>query len=242
MSIDPGGQYYEDDLLPISALQHLTFCERRAALIFVDCIWADNAATAEGLRLHEKVDDEQTTEVRGNVRIARGVWLRSLKLGLSGRADVVEFVKHSEETDGHGPPGMSLRGVDGTWIPFPVEYKRGRSRHEQGYEIQLCAQAVCLEEMLNTEVLCGAIYYGQSRRRVDVTFDPDLRARTQKAAIRLREVLREGCSPQYEPGPKCRACSLEDECKPSILVHSSASKYLVGVIATVEKEARCGDS
>jgi CRISPR-associated exonuclease Cas4 len=171
------GAYDEDDLLPISGLQHLIFCERRAALVFIDGVWADNLATAEGTQLHQKVDEEQKTEVRKNVRTARGVWLRSIHLGLAGRADVVEFVRAGEVVPGRGCSGVSLVGVEGAWIPFPVEYKRGRSRHEGGYEIQLCAQAMCLEEMLGASVPAGAIYYGQSRRRVDVAFDVGLRTR-----------------------------------------------------------------
>ncbi len=236
------GAHSEDDLLPISGLQHLVFCERRAVLVFVEGIWADNLATAEGTHLHQKVDGEQKTEVRKNVRTARGVWLQSLGLGLAGRADVVEFIRIEEVPPDSERRGTSLADAQGLWVPFPVEYKRGRSRHEEGYEIQLCAQAMCLEDMLGVQVPAGAIFYGQSRRRVDVTFDVDLRTRTRRASVRLREVIRDGSSPRFHPGPKCKACSLADECMPAILVHSSASKYLSGVIAADEKEAKCGDS
>ena len=210
-------------------------------LVFIDGICADNVATVEGAHLHQRADHEQKTEVRRNVRVARGVWLRSLRLGLYGRGDVIEFVQN-ESRSGGSPSGISLPGTSGTWTPFPVEYKRGRSRREEGYEVQLCAQGMCLEEMLGIQIRCGAVFYGQSRRRVDVMFDADLRARTERAGVRLREVLREGSSPRFEPGPKCRACSLVGECLPPILSHGSAKKYLAGVIAHVEKEARCGGS
>ena len=235
------GMESEEDLLPISGLQHLLFCERRASLVYIDGIWADNAATAEGTRLHERVDSEHKTEARRTTRTARGVWLRSFTLGLSGRADVVEFVRN-EETNGVVSQGIELGGVSGSWVPFPVEYKRGHCRHEEGYEIQLCAQAMCLEEMVHAAVPAGAIFYGLSRRRVDVTFDNDLRMRTRRASARLREVLRGGSEPRFEPGSKCRSCSLENECIPSILIHKSANKYLAGIIAAVEREARCDDS
>ena len=200
--------YIEDDLLPISALQHLLFCERRAALVHLEGLWDENLFTSEGHLLHDRADDSET-EVRGDLRIARGLRLRSLRLGLVGRADVVEFHRLTERDT-----GVQLEGVAGLWQPMPVEYKRGALRKEEGYEIQLCAQALCLEEMLNAGIPSGAIYWGKTRRRVDIAFDRKLRAGTEAAAARLHELLNGNATPQAVLGPKCERCSVLDLCLP----------------------------
>ena len=124
--------YSIDDLLPLSALQHIVFCERQCALIYTEQAWTENRLTVEGKIMHERVHDE-SRESRGDVRIDYGVSLRSLRLGLIGKADVVEF---------HRQP-------DGSWRPFPVEYKRGKPKADDCDKVQLCAQAICLEEMLS---------------------------------------------------------------------------------------------
>ena len=147
--------YSEDDLLPLSALQHLYFCERQCALIHVEQVWLENRFTAEGRIMHERVDTGKS-EMRGGVRTSFAVSLRSLRLGLVGKADVVEF--HRRQS----PDGRSA------WQPFPVEYKRGRPKKDNCDKIQLCAQALCLEEMLNLRIECGALFYGKTRRRQDV--------------------------------------------------------------------------
>jgi CRISPR-associated exonuclease Cas4 len=168
---DPGADFCEDDLLPLSALQHLMFCERQCALIHVEQVWADNRLTVEGTHLHRKADSGEA-ESRGDVRTTRGVPLRSLRLGLIGKADVVELHRmHS--------------GGKEKWLPFPVEYKRGKPKPDRSDEVQLCAQALCLEEMLGVEIATGALFYGTTRRREDVAFDHELRAETESAAARL---------------------------------------------------------
>ena len=151
--------YSEDELLPLSALQHLLFCERQCALIHIEQAWSENLFTAEGRIMHERVDSGGR-ESRGAVRLAYGLALHSFRLGLAGKADVVEFHR-----DGAG-----------NWQPFPVEHKRGRAKKENWDRVQLCAQAICLEEMLGTAVPAGALFYGKSRRRQDVVFDAELRA------------------------------------------------------------------
>jgi CRISPR-associated exonuclease Cas4 len=148
-------------------------------------------------------------ESRGNVRIARGLALRSLKLGLSGKTDVVEFHRVAEDE-----AGAEVPGARGRWRPFPVEYKRGIQRSELSFEVQLCAQALCLEEMLNVLVPAGALFYGLSRRRHDVAFDETLRAATADAARGLHELIAAGRTPAPEYGPKCKRCSLLDRCMP----------------------------
>jgi CRISPR-associated exonuclease Cas4 len=202
--------YDEDDLLPVSALQDIMFCERRCALRHLEGHWEENVATVEGQNLHDRSHDPGT-ESRGDVRVARGLMLRSLRLGLSGKTDVVEFHLMPEGETG----GAKLEGVDGLWRPFPVEYKRGRNRHERSYEVQVCAQALCLEEMLGVTVSEGALFYGKTARRQAVVFDDSLRGETEKAAERLHELFRLRSTPKavYVKN-KCRQCSLVDVCLP----------------------------
>jgi CRISPR-associated exonuclease Cas4 len=206
--------FTEDDLLPLSALQHLLFCERQAALIHLEQLWADNRLTVEGTHLHERVD-HAPGESRGEVRIARALPLRSMRLGLSGRADLVELHQVSDET------GAVLPGVPGFWRPFPVEYKRGRPKAHHADEVQLCAQALCLEEMLGTAVSAGALFYGQTRRRHDVSFGDELRRETEDAAARLHRLLASGVTPAPVREPKCDQCSLIDLCLPGAPAHSA---------------------
>jgi CRISPR-associated exonuclease Cas4 len=216
--------YNEDDLLPVSALSDIVFCERRVALHFIERIWEDNLFTAEGTILHERVDEGSNTEARGNIRIAYGIRLRSLILGLIGKADVVEF--HKTETD-----GIKLDGVSGFWMPFPVEYKRGHLRHEHSFDVQLCAYALCLEEMLGGNIPAGAIFYGKTRRRMDVVFDDRLRAETEDAANKVHWLIESGITPKPEYSKKCKKCSLYELCMPKACSKAkSASNYLMTAI------------
>src|SRR3990172_3062689 len=198
-----------DDLVFLSALNHYIYCPRRCALIHIEQLWDENMFTAEGRIMHDKVDTANR-ESRGNVRIEYGVPMRSLRLGLIGKADVVEFHKHGEK-----------------WIPFPVEYKRGKSKLDNCDRVQLCAQAICLEEMMNIEIPDGALFYGQTRRREDVKFDSPLRKETEEAARRLHELIASSITPKAEYSKKCERCSLVDRCLPK--VSSKASNYLLKV-------------
>ncbi len=198
----------------ISALQHIVYCERQCALIHVEQVWVENRWTAEGRILHERVH-EQEGESRAGVRIERGLPLRSLRLGLVGVADVVEF---------HPLPG-------GGWQPFPVEYKRGKPKPDHCDEVQLCAQAICLEEMMEVEVPQGALFYGKTRHRHDVVFNPDLRRETEETARRVRELLASGKTPKPVYEKKCKQCSLAEICLPKPLGRKrSIEHYLSGAI------------
>jgi CRISPR-associated exonuclease Cas4 len=205
--------YAEDELLPLSLLQHLVYCERRAALLCLEQQWADNVYTAEGTVLHESADISGHAEVRGDARIARALALQSLRLGLSGKADVVEFHRLEEASSGVSS-GAFLPGVRGLWQPFPVEYKRGVRKREISYEIQLCAQAICLEEMLGAVVPEGAVFYGKSARRQEVRFTAELRRTTETAAARLHELFAARETPPAVYGPKCEPCSMISLCLP----------------------------
>ena len=210
--------YSEDDFVLISGLQHLAFCPRQCALIHLEGIWAENYLTADGKVLHEKTHDAGTEYV-GSTRTVRGLKLRSLELGIAGVADVVEFNKD--------PGGIGLPNISGKWKPFPVEYKRGSPKVEECDRVQLCAQAVCLEEMLCATLHAGAIFYGQPRRREDVEFTSSLRAITGSYCKELHELIERGITPPALYSKKCKACSLIDYCKPQTLGSSkSVSKYL----------------
>lgn len=213
--------YSEDELLPISALADIVFCERRAALHRLEEIWQESVATIEGHHLHDKVHTGEG-ESRGVVRIARGLRLRSLRLGLSGVADVFEFHRLEQ-----GAEGIVLPGVSGRWLPFPVEYKRGVVRHEKSFESQLCAQALCLEEMLNCHIPAGALFYGLSRRRKDILLTNELRHGTEEAAARLHHVVNAGVTPPAHYEKKCEKCSLLSQCMPKTTGGGkSAAAYL----------------
>lgn len=190
--------FSESDLLPLSGLQHLAFCERQWALIHIEQQWAENRLTAEGRQMHERAH-EGPDEWREGVRICRGLAVRSLRLGLSGKLDVAEFHPQAE-----GPP-----------VPLPVEYKHGRPKPTRCDEVQLCAQALCLEEMLNIGVPRGAIFYGQPRRRMEVAFDANLRAETEAMAARMHLLYEQSKTPLAVYAPKCDRCSLLDLCLPA---------------------------
>lgn len=209
--------YSEEDLLQLSALQHLVFCERQCALIHLEQVWEDNPLTVQGSQLHEKVD-AGLGESRGDLRIARGLPLRSFRLGLAGRADAVEF---------HRQPSGEV------WRPFPVEYKRGQPKSHRADEIQLCAQALCLEEMLAIPVPAGALFYGEPRRRHEVSFDAELRRLTEDAASRLHRLIASGVTPPPVREPKCDRCSLIGVCLPGA-PRVSARAYLDALLSSAQ--------
>ena len=243
--------YPEDSLLPISALQHLLYCERQCALIHVERQWAESRLTAEGRVLHGKVHGGQP-ETRAGVRVARAVPLRSLRLGLFGVADVVEFHPPPPPADPVSVTDASSAdtavGADdvipegsqfasAATLPFPVEYKRGRPKRNDCDRVQLCAQALCLEEMLDVRVPAGALFYGQPRRRESIEFDEALRWRTEQTARRLHELLSADRLPEAEPGPKCRNCSLKEICLPDVTdARRSAARYLKNAIRRALEE------
>lgn len=194
--------------LPLSALNHLTYCERRCALIHIEGVFEENAFTLEGSLRHETTDTPGY-ETRAGVRAVRALPLYSRRLGLSGKADIVEFSRL---------PG-------GREQPCPVDYKRGRRRRWHNDDVQLCAQALCLEEMLGVKVPRGAIFHAASRRRREVEFTDGLREVTAQAARRLHELVRERRIPAAVLLPKCEGCSLKGVCLPEL-------SERVGVVTT----------
>jgi CRISPR-associated exonuclease Cas4 len=209
--------YSEDNLAPLSALQHLLFCERQCALIHLEQAWSENRLTAEGRLLHERVHGREDGR-RGDARIARGLRLRSLRLGLVGIADVVEFHRAPEA---------------GGWTPFPVEYKRGRPKPDACDKVQLAAQALCMEEMLGIRVSAGAIFYGTPRRREDVAIDDALRREAEQAAERLHALLHAGVTPPPRHDKRCQSCSLLDLCMPKACGRTGVSEYVRATLETM---------
>jgi CRISPR-associated exonuclease Cas4 len=210
--------FSEDDLLPISALQHLLFCERQCALIHIEQQWAENRLTVEGQHLHRKAHDQKATARERDVRIARGLALRSFMLGIIGKADVVELrplddVARQRLAE-RGPWGDRLAA--GAWSITPVEYKRGKPKKDDSDRVQLCAQAICLEEMLGRPIPAGAIFYGTRRRRTEVRFDESLRQRTAATAAQLHALIASRRTPPARREPKCDQCSLLQLCLPEV--------------------------
>lgn len=198
----------DDDLIPLSAVQHWLVCPRQCALIHLEQSWEDNRLTAEGHVMHAAVD-QLGAVARDGVRRVTGMPLRSDRLRLVGRADVVEF---------HPSP-------DGD-IPFPIEHKRGRDKDDDSDRVQLCAQALCLEEMLGVAVPQGALFYGKTRRRLVVAFDEALRCTTEDSAAAIAAMMASGRTPPPIPIPACRGCSLKELCLPDALAARSVADYL----------------
>ena len=210
--------YPESDYLQLSGLQHFTFCRRQWALIHIEQQWKDNLRTVKGNILHERAHDETQRERRGDTLIIRGLRIASAELGISGTCDVVEF--HRD------PSGVSLNGEDGRWQPYPIEYKRGAEKEGDEDRLQLCAQAMCLEEMLCCSVPEGALFYGETRRRERVVLDEPLRTAVKRSLAEMHQYLRRGYTPKVKTGKHCSACSLKELCLPVLCRSSSVEAYI----------------
>jgi len=238
--------FAEDELLPISALQHFVFCERQAALIHLEGLWRDNPLTLEGSHLHGRVDDgNPRKEVRGDVVIIRGLILQSRRLGLIGRADVVELHRFegadNESSFGKLSRAVPIQGLKGMWTPYPIDYKRGKPKVDHCDDVQLCAQALCLEEMLQVAVPGGGLFYGRTKRRHRVVFDKDLRRETRHATEQLRSLINSGRTPKASKTPKCKGCSLIEVCLPTAMSRrKSARRYLEEVMSEAPVNYREG--
>jgi CRISPR-associated exonuclease Cas4 len=215
--------YSEDDLLPISGLQHLLYCERQFALIHVEQLWADNRYTAEGDALHERVDVEHH-ESRRLFRQEYGMAIRSLELGMIGKCDLVD---------------LYLRPEGGVAEAVPVEFKRGKNKEDDCDRVQLCAQALCLEEMFRIEVARGDFYYLGAHRRTSAELGAALRATTKASLARAREILELGATPAavFESA-KCDRCSLVEECMPRAVGQAGkrVDRYIAAGIAAARRE------
>lgn len=209
---------FEDDFLPLSGIQHFAFCRRQWALIHLEQQWAENLRTVEGDLLHERAHDEDFAEKRGNTLTVRGLRVQSSALGVSGSCDVVEF--QADET------GIPLAGYEGRWRPYPVEYKRGHSKSTDADRLQLCGQAMCLEEMLCCAVPEGALFYGETRRRERVKLTEEFREEVRAMLTEMHAYQKRGRTPKVKTGTFCNACSLKEVCLPRLCKNRSARAYL----------------
>ena len=243
--------FAEDDLLAIRYLNDLLFCERRAALHVNEQLWQHNQYTVEGIHSHQRVDQPRKSKSSEGVT-ATSVWLVSRRLGLIGKADTIEFHRPEAQTalpadatptsDTQCEPttvpagsrslgSETIRGL----VPFPIEFKRGRRKRWDNDDVQLCAQALCLEEMLGVAVPRGAIFHVKSRQRREVLFDAELRRKTEAAVRRLREIVTQGITPLAKYAKKCDGCSLNELCLPKALrPRATASRYLAQLIAPLD--------
>lgn len=209
----------EESLLALSGIQHFAFCRRQWALIHLEQQWVENALTVEGNLMHHRAHDKEIKERRGDTIIARGLHVHSWALGLSGVCDVVEF--HANN-DGH-----PLVGEDGLWLPCPVEYKRGHSKRINADRLQLCAQAVCLEEMFGCDVSFGFLYYGSTHSREKVVFNEELRSTVAKIAQEMHSLYERQYTPKASYSSMCKSCSLLELCEPKISAKTSVNDYLL---------------
>ena len=207
-----------DDFLPLSGIQHFLFCRRQWALIHIEQQWAENYRTTDGQLLHKNAHDASFSESRGDILIQRSVRVHSPALGVSGECDVLEFHRAAD--------GISLPGHEGFWQPFPVEYKRGKPGTTEGNSLQLCGQALCLEEMLCCSIPEGALYYGEIRRRETVEFTAEMRERVRTLIGEMHELYSRSYTPKVKPHKGCNSCSLKEQCLPKMLKGKSVSRYL----------------
>lgn len=207
-----------DDYLALSGLQHFCFCRRQWALIHLEQQWAENQRTAEGRLEHRRCHDAAQTERRGGLLITREMRVVSHRLKLAGNCDVVEFRQDAA--------GVPLHGIEGLWLPMPVEYKHGHAKETDADRLQLCAQAMALEEMLVCDIPQAALFYEETRRREVVPLTPELRQTTQRYADEMNACFARGYTPKVRPGKHCSACSLNELCLPALCRKADAKAYL----------------
>lgn len=214
-------KYNDENLLALSGIQHFAYCQRQWALIHIEKQWSENLRTVEGKQLHERVDNPDFFEARGGILTARSVPLSSYVLGFYGVSDMVEFYAVKEK-------GIALNGREGTWCPVPVEYKRGKPKKDIIDEVQLCAQAICLEEMLCTDIDYGYIFYGETKHRAKVLFEKELRNQVVRFSEQMHSLYGIQCTPKASATDKnCKSCSLVDICLPKLgTKQTSVSNYV----------------
>ncbi len=210
--------YNEDDYLLLSGIQHFAFCRRQWALIHIEQQWDENLRTVEGHIMHERAHDEKIVEKRNGVIIARSIAVSSHKLGLSGFCDVVEFQEN--------PEGIKLYKHRGVYLPVPIEYKRGKPKENGEDELQLCAQAMCLEEMLACQIMKGYLFYGETKRRTEVFFSDELRESVRNMTEEMHQMYHRNYTPKVKTGPQCKSCSLKELCLPKLCKNKKVAEYI----------------
>lgn len=214
--------FEEDEFVYLSALQHYVFCPRQFALIHIEQEWIENKFTFQGRLMHQRVHEENYRRI-GNKVEARGLYVSSKKHGLYGKTDMVEFHQTTEN-------GVMIPFQKGLWVPFPVEYKKGKiDKIHNADDIQLCAQAMCLEEMLNYKINNGALFYGKTERRKTVKFTTELRERVTSTANNIRELIRKGKTPAPNYDKRCFQCSFFSVCMPNKMDNKKVKRYLQNI-------------
>jgi CRISPR-associated exonuclease Cas4 len=215
--------YQEEEYLLISGIQHFCFCRRQWALIHVEQQWQENLKTTEGNIIHEKCHDDAFEEKRNDLIVARGLRVASHEMGVTGQCDVVEFTQ--------GETGAYLADRKGFWKPYPIEYKRGHSKSIDADRLQLCCEAMCLEEMLGVSILEGALFYAETHRRENVIFDELLRDKVKKMLLEMHHCFSRGYTPKMKPRAGCNSCSLRETCLPQLCGNKSVKKYYQEIIS-----------
>lgn len=210
--------YPEDKWLSLSGIQHFSFCKRQWALIHIEQQWQENALTTAGMLEHDRAHDYNESETRGNLLIMRDLKVFSRKLGITGACDVVEF--HRTED------GVEIHGRKGKWCPYPIEYKHGRPKAENADRLQLCAEAMCLEEMLACTISEGALFYQGIKRREYVQLDQNLREQVSELTRQMHELFERGTTPKVKPKKACSNCSLREICLLTLLKKPSVEEYI----------------
>ena len=202
----------------LSGLKHFAFCRRRWALVHIEQLWKENVLTLDGHYMHERVHDAGFTESRGSTLLSRAMPIRSQALRITGECDMVEL--HRD------PAGVPIHGRDGLWRLYPVEYKRGKPDPRGADELQLCAQAMCLEEMFVTDIPEAALYYGKIKRRQRLILTGELRQRVKESVAEMHRLMLDGRTPKAKMGKACKSCSLVEICQPKLMKQVSASEYI----------------
>ncbi|MFD2695717.1 CRISPR-associated protein Cas4 [Sporolactobacillus shoreicorticis] len=213
----------EDDYLMLSGIQHFQFCRRQWALIHIEQQWEENVRTVEGQFLHRKADQPFIREKRGDKLVVRAMPVKSNKLRITGICDVVEFVR--DETH-----GVTINGMDGRFVPFPIEYKHGKPKVDDSDRLQLTAQAICLEEMLLCDVKQGFIFYNELKHRVSVEFTEELRKKVHSMISEMQDYYRRQYTPKVRTGKFCLSCSLQNICLPKLMQKQTVKRYIEGKI------------
>jgi len=225
--------YDDDEYLLISGIQHFAFCRRQWALIHIEALWTENLYTVSGDLMHTRAHNKSLTEKRGDVIVSRDMPVFSRTMQVRGKCDVVEFRRNDE--------GVSISGREGLWLPCPVEYKRGKPKSHDADRLQLCAQAICLEEMLLCpEIQSAYLYYGETKRRETVPLDSDLRETVRSMFAEMRDYYDRRYTPRVKRMKSCVSCSLKDSCLPKLPQEGKVSVYINKALE--EDELLCENS
>lgn len=211
-------EYSEENYLLLSGIQHFIFCKRQWALIHIEQQWEENVRTLEGAHIHKRADQPMLREKRGAKLIVRSLPIHSRTLGVTGICDVVEFIKD--------PSGISLVKEEGTYLPFPIEYKRGKPKKDDSDISQLTAQAMCLEEMLACDIPKGYLFYNEIKQRIEVEFTQYYREKVKDIFKEMHEYFQKIYTPRVKTGAHCQNCSLHNICLPELMKKKPVSSYI----------------